>query len=138
MSSRKQLLLLVFVVFFIAQLPNKIFGDPLFCNEGISFGFQFKSPVLLLLLAIGAIVPMAFLWKVRPSEEKASLKILIFGESLLIGGAASNFFDRLHFGCIPDFFQVVSFFPAFNIADVGISLGAVLIFFSLVKKNTEK
>jgi signal peptidase II len=56
--------------------------------------------------------------------------------ALVIGGALGNLVDRLRFGHVVDFVQVYWrewAFPAFNIADSAISVGAVmLILFSLL------
>ena len=49
---------------------------------------------------------------------------------LVIGGALGNLIDRIRFGHVVDFIQVYHqqwFFPAFNIADSAISVGAVLL-----------
>jgi len=49
---------------------------------------------------------------------------------LVIGGAIGNLIDRMRFGYVVDFIQVYHqqwFFPAFNIADSAISVGAVLL-----------
>ena len=50
--------------------------------------------------------------------------------SLVIGGAIGNLIDRLRFGHVVDFIQVYHgdwTFPAFNVADSAISVGAVLL-----------
>ena len=49
---------------------------------------------------------------------------------LVIGGAMGNLIDRIRFGHVVDFIQVYHqqwFFPAFNVADSAISVGAVLL-----------
>ena len=50
--------------------------------------------------------------------------------ALIIGGALGNLVDRLRFGHVVDFVDVYwgsAHFPAFNIADAAISIGAVLL-----------
>jgi len=51
--------------------------------------------------------------------------------ALVIGGASGNLIDRLRFGHVTDFIQVYYWpghlFPAFNVADSAISVGAVLL-----------
>ncbi|MBS0516071.1 MAG: signal peptidase II [Proteobacteria bacterium] len=58
--------------------------------------------------------------------------------SLVIGGALGNLIDRLRFGQVTDFIDVYwgdAHFPAFNIADSAITVGAVLlIWFGLFAK----
>jgi signal peptidase II len=50
--------------------------------------------------------------------------------SLVLGGAVGNLIDRLWLGHVVDFIQVYYgdwYFPAFNIADSAITVGAVLL-----------
>ncbi|HST28686.1 MAG TPA: signal peptidase II, partial [Rudaea sp.] len=50
--------------------------------------------------------------------------------ALVIGGALGNLIDRLRVGQVTDFIQVYIGawpFPAFNVADSAISIGAVLL-----------
>jgi signal peptidase II len=51
---------------------------------------------------------------------------------LILGGALGNLWDRLVFGYVVDFISVHyagSYFPAFNLADSAISLGAACMLF---------
>ena len=57
-------------------------------------------------------------------------RLLIGGLTLILGGAIGNVLDRLRLGHVVDFVQVHwgnSYFPAFNVADSAISIGAVLV-----------
>jgi len=49
---------------------------------------------------------------------------------LLAGGALSNLFDRVRQGHVTDFLQV-SRFPVFNLADVAITVGVILLLITL-------
>lgn len=55
---------------------------------------------------------------------------LIYGLSLVLGGALGNVFDRIRLGYVTDFLQVFIGrwpFPSFNIADAAITIGAIFI-----------
>lgn len=52
------------------------------------------------------------------------------GLSLLLGGALGNFWDRLFSGYVIDFVDL-RFWPVFNIADIAIVLGVILLFLTL-------
>ncbi len=55
---------------------------------------------------------------------------MCFGLALILGGALGNLIDRLHLGSVVDFldFHALGWhWPAFNVADSGISVGAVLL-----------
>ncbi|MEM7451370.1 MAG: signal peptidase II, partial [Pseudomonadota bacterium] len=50
--------------------------------------------------------------------------------ALVLGGALGNVIDRVHLHYVVDFIQVHwgdSYFPTFNVADMAISVGAVLL-----------
>tara|TARA_R110002126_G_scaffold262651_2_gene405561 strand:+ start:93 stop:737 length:645 start_codon:yes stop_codon:yes gene_type:complete len=63
------------------------------------------------------------------APRKATL--LSFGLALVLGGAVGNLIDRLLHGHVIDFIHVhyadVWHYPIFNIADIGISIGVLLI-----------
>ena len=63
----------------------------------------------------------------------------ILGLSFVLGGGVSNFIDRLDDGSVTDFIMIhynELYFPAiFNLADVSISLGAILILLSLIIRD---
>lgn len=54
--------------------------------------------------------------------------------ALLFGGGLSNLLDRVVYGCVRDF-TVVSWFPAFNLADICLSIGAGLFLITLVPRG---
>lgn len=60
------------------------------------------------------------------------------GLSLVLGGALGNLIDRIHLGYVVDFIQVYYrewFWPAFNVADSAISVGAVLLLCSVFSES---
>lgn len=54
--------------------------------------------------------------------------------ALLFGGGLSNILDRVMYGCVRDF-TVFSWFPAFNLADICLSIGAGLFLIALVPRG---
>jgi signal peptidase II len=80
------------------------------------------------LSAFALIVSAAFIWTLTrlPRADRATK--LAF--SLVIGGALGNVIDRIRFGYVVDFIDVYwkdSHWPAFNIADSSIFVGAVVL-----------
>jgi len=51
---------------------------------------------------------------------------------LVLGGAVGNLIDRLRFGYVTDFIDV-GLWPAFNIADSAITIGVILLAYSLLR-----
>jgi len=75
------------------------------------------------------------------SRLKASQKLLIIALSLVLGGALGNLYDRLVYGYVIDFIDwyVGSYhWPAFNVADASIFLGAVLLIIDTIVNPEEK
>jgi signal peptidase II len=97
-------------------------------NRGVSFG-MFDSagaygPWLLSGLALAVVA--ALLWWLRRVEQPFVAVAL----GLVIGGALGNVIDRVRFGAVFDFLDVHVagyHWPAFNVADSAICIGAVLL-----------
>jgi len=107
-------------------------------NRGIAFGFfdgaasEWRT-ALLAAFSLAAIAVMgAFLWKGRGRLDRLSQ----FGFALVMGGAAGNVFDRIVWGRVTDFllFYIGEHqWPAFNVADSAISVGAGLVLLDLLR-----
>jgi signal peptidase II len=68
---------------------------------------------------------LLWIWRTPRGE-----KWLPFALALILGGALGNVIDRIRFGYVVDFIHVhwgASYFPAFNIADSAITIGAGLL-----------
>lgn len=101
-------------------------------NRGSAFGFLNRSDIdwqrwlfmSVTILALGLIMGM-----VRSSKDSDRLQC--FGLGLVAGGAVGNFIDRaFRDGAVVDFldFHLGPYhWPAFNIADIGITVGAALV-----------
>ncbi len=110
-------------------------------NTGVSFS-MFSSngswgTIVLCVLAL-AIVAMLLWWL---KKEKSLFMQIALG--MVIGGALGNVIDRIRIGAVFDFldFHISGYhWPAFNVADSAICVGAVLIFiYSLLQgKKGEK
>lgn len=104
------------------------FNLVLVCNTGISFGLlPGESPLKAWILSAFAVAVVAGLlvWL----RNKDSL-LLMVGCGLVVGGALGNVVDRLRVGCVIDFLDVHAagwHWPAFNLADSGITVGVTLL-----------
>jgi len=79
--------------------------------------------------ALAVVVSVVLVYWLR-RLSLGSQKLLITGLTLILGGAIGNVLDRLRIGHVVDFIQVHwdnSYFPAFNIADSAISVGATFV-----------
>lgn len=78
-------------------------------------------------LAIGVSIALVF-WLRKLAL--ATQGLLAFGLALILGGAIGNVIDRVEHGYVVDFLSVhwgSAYFPAFNVADSAITIGAVLV-----------
>ncbi|MGW8185411.1 MAG: signal peptidase II [Candidatus Moraniibacteriota bacterium] len=100
------------------------------CNKGISFGFLLPNYVFYpLVVAIFVVAFMYLLGKINFKEFSLN-KI---GIALILGGAIANLIDRYNHGCVIDFINL-GFFPVFNLADIFITAGAIMIIIKSSKK----
>ena len=75
------------------------------------------------------------------AKLKPTAKLEAVSLSLILGGAIGNVIDRIYYGYVIDFLDVYygSFhWPAFNIADSAICIGAVLLIIDTVINNDDK
>lgn len=69
-------------------------------------------------------------WIVFMLRSHAGQKLLSLALALIMGGALGNVIDRIRFGAVVDFVQWHAagfYWPAFNVADSAITVGAVLM-----------
>jgi signal peptidase II len=100
-------------------------------NPGIAFSFFANSPLpwLKAILIAGSIVVVIILaWLLISGRTGGPMTFA--GLALLIAGATGNVTDRILHGGVTDFLEVwlgTYRWPAFNVADSAITVGAVLV-----------
>jgi signal peptidase II len=99
-------------------------------NTGIAFSiFADGSPWTRYVLIAGSLIVIAILAWYLVAGSAVSARAAA-GLALLLGGATGNLTDRILRGGVTDFFEVWfgSYrYPAFNVADSAITIGAILI-----------
>lgn len=83
-----------------------------------------------LFLALGEIICIVILFVYPFLTRKKGYLTIGLGMGLILGGALGNLIDRLMVGYVTDIF-LVSFLPVFNIADLALVFGAILLMLSL-------
>ena len=98
-------------------------------NTGAAFSlFSQHTWLLTLLSGVVSVVLVICLGK-RVLHHWSGMLAL----ALLLGGAVGNFIDRLLFGFVTDMFATTFVnFAVFNVADVGVVLGGVLLCLHLI------
>jgi signal peptidase II len=109
-------------------------------NTGAAFGLFADSPgqwkifMLVLFSVVALVVVSALLWR-----NSHSLTTTGIGLALILGGAIGNLWDRLVNGRVVDFllFYIQQYqWPAFNVADTAIVVGAGLLVIEILFANT--
>jgi signal peptidase II len=90
-------------------------------NKGVAFGLAGGAGLGLVLVTLAALALIAFVFSRDP--EKPGMWVAV---GLLAGGAVGNLVDRLAAGEVTDY-VVVGSWPAFNLADIAITVGVVLM-----------
>jgi signal peptidase II len=107
-----------------------VFQWALVFNRGAAFGFLANAGGLqhyffsALAIIIGVVI-LVWLWR-----SHAKNTILSWGLTFVLGGAIGNLIDRLRFQYVIDFINLHYhdwYFPAFNVADMAITLGAFFL-----------
>lgn len=111
-------------------------------NYGAAFSILYDAGgwQVYFLSAVALIVSVVILWWLRQSTKTQVLLPVAF--SFILGGALGNVFDRLIYGYVIDFldfYYATYHWPAFNIADSAIFIGASLLIIDMFKnKDTEQ
>ena len=98
-------------------------------NTGAAFSFlaQAGGWQRWLFTGFGLLAALFILWQLHAHPGQ---KLFSFALASILGGAVGNVIDRMVHGYVVDFldfYWASSHFPAFNIADAGISVGAALL-----------
>lgn len=125
-------------------LPHPWLGDvvrfTLVYNPGAAFGLHLGqySRWIFIALTLGA---LGLLWRLYQESYPGDL-VRVVALALVTGGAIGNLVDRLRSGRgVVDFVDVgigASRWPTFNVADIGVSCGAVLLAIVLWREDTRR
>lgn len=122
----------------VALMP--LFNLTLVYNQGVAFSFLSDAGgwqrwfFMLLSLSI-SIVLVTWLKKLKPQQKLQTASI-----ALILGGAIGNLIDRSIYGHVIDFIDIYyhsHHWPAFNIADSAITLGALLLIIDSFKNHEQ-
>lgn len=109
-------------------------------NPGAAFSFLADQPgwqrwfFTALALAVSG-------WIALELRRNAHDRLLALALALVMGGALGNMIDRIRFGAVVDFIQWHAagwYWPAFNVADSAITVGAILLAYSTLTATDKK
>jgi len=108
-------------------------------NRGMAFGLfsdgesSLRSVLLVGVALVVLVFVSAMLWRL-PSQPVHGRRLTGVALALVLGGAVGNVYDRLFRGSVTDFLDIYVgevHWPAFNVADSAITIGAGLLALSL-------
>jgi signal peptidase II len=119
------------------KVVTSFFNLTLAYNRGAAFSFLSNQAgwQRYFFTAIG-IAAVAFI--VYLLRRHAGQRLFCWALALIMGGAIGNVIDRLMYGHVIDFLDfhlaALGHFPAFNIADAAITIGAILFIFDELRR----
>lgn len=108
-------------------------------NRGAAFGFLSQGqgmwqPLFFIFITIAAVaIILSLMWTGHRKD-----RLFQFSLGAVLGGAVGNLIDRVMFGVVTDFLDFYigrMHWPAFNIADMAISIGAFLLLIAVYRKG---
>jgi len=98
-------------------------------NAGATLGLGADHPSLVALSSsVGVLALAVWVWRARQPEARIAL-------SLALGGGLGNLVDRLARGGVTDWIHVAGYPATFNIADLAIRLGLLLLVIAAVRES---
>jgi signal peptidase II len=94
-------------------------------NDGVAFGVLGGGQALVVVAVAGAMTGLLAFFAFN-----AHRPLVWLPTGLLLGGALGNIIDRVRDGAVTDFLKIPHW-PAFNVADIAITLGVVTLIFTL-------
>jgi signal peptidase II len=124
-------------------VPNKItgfFNLTLMHNEGVAFSILADQSgwQRYFIAVVASVIVIWLLYWLKKNTRQMTLQNTAL--ALVIGGALGNIWDRVVLGYVVDFIELHHksyYWPAFNVADSAITLGAVLLIIDAFKNKDE-
>jgi signal peptidase II len=102
-------------------------------NRGAAFGIL-KNQVPLFILT--AVISIVLIYLNLKRNKKKELSFYNFSLSLILAGALGNLADRIRLGYVIDFIDL-RIWPVFNLADAAITIGAILLGYSILRPTKQ-
>lgn len=122
-----QLSKILITQFVPSTVGNGYFAIEITENTGMAFGFNSGNTKNIFLSLVVIFIIISF---IRNQREQLEPKVLV-AISMALGGGISNIIDRIFRGGVLDFIKIL-FIPNFNIADLCVCIGWILIVVFLI------
>lgn len=117
----------------IPIIPN-IFSLTYAKNYGIAFSMLLEKRIIIIVISILLISFLIYVLKKDYILKNKDTWLVNIAFGILFGGIVGNLFDRIVRGFVIDYINV-SFFSIFNLADIAITFGVVLLIIDNIKES---
>ncbi|MEA2267807.1 MAG: signal peptidase [bacterium] len=101
-------------------------------NTGVAFGaLSGGGAIVTVVVAVALIGLLAYF------ARHVGRALFWLPTGMLFGGALGNIIDRVREGAVTDFIQLPLGFPAFNVADMSITFGVLLLLYVLERDGAD-
>ena len=100
-------------------------------NTGVAFGAFSGGGLVVVALVAGALAALLFYFVTHVER-----RLVWLPTGLLLGGSLGNIIDRVRDGAVTDFIKLPHW-PAFNVADVAITLGVLTLLWVIEQGGDE-
>lgn len=108
-------------------------------NTGGAFSFGQNNFILISSAATLLTLAILFWWLKKEIKGPQPTSVERAAIGFLLGGAVGNLIDRYRFGKVTDFIEFAFInFPIFNVADISIDVGIVLLYIALWQKHKQE
>ena len=105
-------------------------------NNSVAFGIASNNTILIVLLNV---IILAIIIKFLKEKFSKTNYIIILSLIMILAGGVGNLIDRIAMGYVIDFIDInILDFPVFNIADISITVGVIMIMIILISSLFEK
>ncbi|MDI6778104.1 MAG: signal peptidase II [Patescibacteria group bacterium] len=130
MKNRIQLLFLFVLLIALDQFLKILFSENSACNKNIAWSIPVAPGIFYFVFTIIFFALFCFFLKSKRFAEK-------FAFIFVLSGAISNLVDRIMRGCVIDFINL-KFWPVFNLADIYITMGIIILLIKIIKKTVPR
>lgn len=149
---KKKILVISLVVFFIDQAVKLLISSLLSINSSLTIipnffnityvinsgaAWSILNNHLFIIIVVSLIALLIFIMSMHKFKSNTR-NIIAFG--LIYGGLIGNLFDRLFHGYVIDYFdfKIINYnYPIFNIADIALVCGILLLMIAIFKGEDE-
>jgi signal peptidase II len=102
-------------------------------NHGVAFGFLPGDPI-----AVTIVIALALVALLVYCARHTARPLIWLPTGMLLGGALGNVLDRLRAGYVTDFVKLPLGWPPFNLADVSITLGVLILLLIIERPRDDR